>query len=108
MDVVDAVQRQEARLFEQVLPAFIARFFRGDGHELLFHLKSAAAARSLAAIADCGPPSDAALERARFVRVNCPVRFATAALEAGLSGVTAHCAPRPGPRTQADGTRHAG
>lgn len=73
MDFVERVQRQQARLFEGVLPAFIERYLSGDGHELRFQLKEAAARRDLSAL-DGGPaPKDAALERAHFVRLNCPL-----------------------------------
>lgn len=73
MDPIERVQRQQARLFDEVLPAFIDRFFSGDGHELRFHLKDASARHDLSAIDGAPPPGDDALERAHFVRVNCPV-----------------------------------
>lgn len=73
MDFVERVQRQQARLFDGVLPAFIERYLSGDGHELRFQLKEAIARRDLSALDGRPPPGDAALERAHFVRVNCPL-----------------------------------
>lgn len=73
VDFVERVQRQQARLFEAVLPAFIERYLAGDGHELRFQLREASARRDLTVL-DGGPaPGDAALERAHFVRLNCPL-----------------------------------
>ena len=73
MDFVERVERQHARLFEVVLPAFIERYLSGDGHALRFQLKAASARRDLSALDGGPPPGDAALERAHFVRVNCPL-----------------------------------
>lgn len=83
MDFVDRVQRQQARLFDEVLPAFIDRFYAGDGHELLFELVDAAARRDLSAVAGLTAPGDAALERAHFVRIQCPIALWPDELESG-------------------------
>lgn len=70
----EMVDEAEALYFEQVLPRYIHRHFRGAGYVFLLEMLAAHDADTICSVLDEGPePSAGAVKRAQGVREHCPV-----------------------------------
>ncbi len=81
MDLIDFGREVDAaarRYFDEVLPAFVDRFYRGAGREFLWRLLDAHDRKDLSAIAGVGA-RPRARKLARRVRAQCPLEVVEAA-----------------------------